>query len=656
MGDGDFSVSRLRVNLACRILWWVNGVCKMLRFTTLAALAIAASLSALAQAATDTEDRLDVVYVESLRPSEISKTVGAIISLPTDIRGNVNAVETLRAAPSVTVSRSGSLGGLTQVRIRGAEANHTLVTYEGIEISDPVNGSTDFGLLTALPVGRIDVLRGPASSIHGSDAIGGVVALRASESTSLVTANIEGGSFQTLNGGVAVNLSQAENTSLLLSVNGATTDGVDSAGLGGERDGSNALSAQITGKTSFANWDITGLALARRSQGQSDPDTDFDGLLNDADRETEADQHLVGLSLARDYGQLDHTITASHNTVDREDSAEGLYTGGSKGQRTKVSWSPSFDVLDDGAHRLTGLAEWEQETYKNISTNTLFGDPNQTADFTSQALAGEYRYSADALTLTASARQDFNDSQFDDATTWRVGGAYNILPSLRLRASGGEGVKNPTFTEIFGYTPASFTGNPNLKAENSIGWDIGVDHDFPIGGGDITLSVTYFEANLENEIYTAYNPDFSSTSRNRTEDSERSGIELTATGQFGRLGLNAQYTNLTSEGIGGVQEIRIPEETASLSGDWQLDAGALLPNARLSLAFDYVGETGDTDFGSFANVTLDSYTLASARFEIPFSEKGSLTIRGKNLFDEGSTDVFGYHAPGAGLYIGLTFR
>ncbi len=632
----------------------------MLRFTTLAALAAASSLTALAQAVerseTQSEDRQDVVYVEGLRPSDIADTTGAIITLPTDIRGNANAVETLRAAPSVTVSRSGSLGGLTQVRIRGAEANHTLVTYEGIEISDPVNGSTDFGLLTALPVGRIDVLRGPASSIHGSDAIGGVVALRASESDSLVAANIEAGTFQTYNGGVSVNLSQAENSSLLLSVNGSTTDGVDSAGLGGERDGSNALSAQITGKTTFANWDITGLALTRSNEGQSDPDTDFDGLLNNADRVTKTDQHLVGVRLARDYGQLDHSITASYNVVDRDDTADDQYTGGSKGQRAKLAWSPSFDILDDGAHRLTGLAEIEQEKYERIVVDTFFGDPNQSADFTSQALAGEYRYSADALTLTASVRQDFNDSQFDDATTWRVGGAFEVLPGLRLRASGGEGVKNPTFTELFGYTPASFTGNPDLQAENSIGWDIGVDHNFPIGGGDITLSATYFEANLENEIFTAYNPDFSSTARNRAEDSERSGVELTATSQFGGFGLNAQYTNLTSEGIGGVQEIRIPEETASLSGDWQLDDDAILPSARVSFAFDYVGEQGDTDFGTFASVALDAYTLASARFEIPFSEKGSLTLRGENLFDEGSTDVFGYHAPGAGVYIGLSFR
>ncbi|MGH1422165.1 MAG: TonB-dependent receptor plug domain-containing protein [Hyphomonas sp.] len=631
----------------------------MLRFTTLAALATASSLTALAQAAdlseTQAEDRQDVVFVEGLRPTAIDDTIGAIITVPTDVRSTINPVDSLRAAPGVSVSRSGSLGGLTQVRIRGAEANHTLTTYEGIEISDPVNGETDFGLISALPVGRIDVLRGPASSIHGSDAIGGVVALRASETDSLVSGHIEGGAFDTLNGSIAVNASPSDTSRLLVSVTGATTRGVDTSGLDAEKDGSDARSVQITGKTTLANWDISGLGLMRHSTSEFDSDTDFDGLLNNVDQETESNQNILGINAARDYGQLDHTLSASYNSVERENTANGAYTGETEGTRTKVSWSPSFDILNDGTHRLTGLTEWEREEYERQSTDTLFGDPNQSVDFTSQALAAEYRYSADALTLTASARQDFNDSQFDDATTWRVGGAYDVLPSLRVRATAGEAVKNPTFTELFGFFPASFIGNPNLEPESSLGWDIGVDHAFPLASGNVTLSATYFEADLENEIYTVFNPDFTSSPANRTTDSDRSGVEIAAAAEFGAFSLNAQYTNTTSEAA-GVDEIRVPEDTASLSADWSIEDVNQFGDGRLSIAFDYVGKQGDTDFGTFSAVTIDSYTLASARFELPFAERASFTVRGENLFDETSTDVFGYHAPGAGIYVGLTFR
>ena len=151
----------------------------ILRLTLLGASALAFNISA---ASAEEARLLDPVEVTGLRPVEADKATVSVSVLTEDIlvvRASPNPADQLRAVPGAAVSRSGSLGGLTQVRFRGAEANHTLVLFEGIEISDPVNGATDFGLLTALPVGRIEVLRGAASSIQGSDAIGGVVSINA---------------------------------------------------------------------------------------------------------------------------------------------------------------------------------------------------------------------------------------------------------------------------------------------------------------------------------------------------------------------------------------------------------------------------------------------------------------------------------------------
>ena len=140
----------------------------ILRLTLLGASALAFDFSA----ASAEEDRLlDPGEVTGLRPVEADKATVSVSVLTQDdlvVRASPNPADQLRAVPGAAVSRSGSLGGLTQVRFRGAEANHTLVLFEGIEISDPVNGATDFGLLTALPVGRIEVLRGASSSVHGA--------------------------------------------------------------------------------------------------------------------------------------------------------------------------------------------------------------------------------------------------------------------------------------------------------------------------------------------------------------------------------------------------------------------------------------------------------------------------------------------------------
>ena len=137
-------------------------------------------LSGTASAQTLAETRLDTVTVSGLRPVADDSLTEDVTVLDEDdlaIRATPFAVDQLRAAPGIGVSRSGSVGGLTQVRLRGAEGNHTLVFLDGIEFSDPVTGETDFGLLSGLDIARIEVLRGEQSSLYGSDAIGGVIAL-----------------------------------------------------------------------------------------------------------------------------------------------------------------------------------------------------------------------------------------------------------------------------------------------------------------------------------------------------------------------------------------------------------------------------------------------------------------------------------------------
>lgn len=615
----------------------------ILRLTLLGASALAFNFSV---ASADEARLLDPVEVTGLRPVEADQATVSVSVLTADelaVRASPNPADQLRSVPGAAVSRSGSLGGLTQVRFRGAEANHTLVLFEGIEISDPVNGDTDFGLLTALPVGRIEVLRGAASSVHGSDAIGGVVSIDAARAAG-VSGFAEGGSFGTRQGALGWSGDAFGGV-----ISGLTTDGVDAAGTGGEKDGSEALSGLLTGRFDLgADWSLSLVGLARRADSDFDTDTDFDGLLNDVDRRTEAEQRLVGAALAGTLGPMDHVVRASFNEVDRDNFADGDITDVAKGQRTKVSWSPSYAA---GAHRLTGLVDFERETYER--SDVQFGGATDADEaFESVSFAGEYRLAAGAFDLAASVRHDDNKSRFDDATTWRLGAGY-ALDSVggRVRASVGTGIKNPTFTELYGFFTGSFIGNPDLKPEESKGWEIGWEQ--AIGG--FSYSATYFDANLENEIYTAFNPDFTSTALNRAGESERSGVELAGRWQaLADLSFAGQATLFDSQDDTGADEIRVPEITASLSADWQVQPDGL----RLGLALDHVGEQGDFDFGPFPSrlVALEDYTLASLTAEYPLTERLAVTLRGENLLDETATDVFGYNGPGAGVFVGLKLR
>lgn len=596
--------------------------------------------------------RLETVSVAGLRPlteTDITTSVTVMDASDLAVRDNPYIADQLRAVPGVGVSRSGAAGALTQVRVRGAEANHTLVLIDGIEISDPTTGETDFGIMSGLNPARIEVARGEQSALYGSDAIGGVVNV-VSGNTPGARGLLEAGSNNTfrLNGAYGFDLDDAD---LQIGFANVSSDGVDTSGLGGEKDGYENTSVIISGGGQMENgWNARMLARYGIGEVQTDPDSDFDGRLDDADRQTDSSQFTLGTSLSGDALGLNHALRASYNQVERENFADGASQTIADADRTKLAYSPSIDMETSSASlTFSGLVDWEQENY--VARDTEFsGFTNQDQTFETLGLAGEVQADFDRLILTASARHDDNDGQFDDASTWRVGGAYRFDFGGKLRASAGTGVKNPTFTELFGFFPGSFIGNPDLKPEQSTSWEIGWDQAY----NDVSWSLTYFEAQLEDEIYTAFNPDWTSTARNRTGESERSGIEAAARWAFSdALAFSGAVSNITSQSDSGSDEIRVPEWTGSLAMNWQSQSK---DGFQAGLALDYVGEQQDTDFGTFANTALGAYTLVSATAEYPVTDSVSLTLRGENLADATVTDVFGYNGPGATALIGIRIR
>ena len=604
--------------------------------------------------ADDTELRQDPVAVPGLRPvapENLTVSTTVLDAEDLELRAAPYLADQFRQVPGVSVSRSGAAGGLTQLRMRGAEANHTLFLIDGIEISDPTTGETDFGLFSGLYPERIEVLRGEQSGIYGSDAIGGVVNVITGDTLG-ARGLLEYGSFDTwrLDGAYGFDFQTGDLTLALADV---ITEGVDTSGTGGETDGSQNYSALLTGGLELgADWEARGLLRYGYGEVETDPDLDFDGRLDDGDRETESTQWTLGGLLSGEAFRLDHEFRLSHNTVERENFAHGASANRSDGERTEISWSPSRAFQSGGAEiTLTGLIDYEIEEYSARDTE-LGGATNQDERFETLGLAGEARLASGPVSLSANVRFDGNDGRFEDATTGRIGAAYKLGRGGRLRASVGTGVKNPTFTELFGFFPGSFIGNPDLVAERSTSWEIGWDGAL----GPLSLSATYFAAELEDEIFTAFNPDFTSTAQNRTGESERAGFEIAAAWQAtDALSLSGQASFIDSEADDGNDEIRVPSETASLAVDYRPDSWR---GGRLGLAFDYVGEQDDFDFGAVpaARVTLDSYVLASATAEWPVTERIALTLRGENLFDETVTDVFGFNGPGAGVYIGVRLR
>ena len=570
--------------------------------------------------------------------------------------------DALREIPGVSVSRSGGLGSLTDVRIRGAENNHTLVLIDGIEANDPAISAFDFSNLLNVEVERIEILRGPQSALWGSDAIGGVINIitKRGDGPARITAGAEGGSFGT---GQA-NLSLSGSNEKLHYNLGATflhSDGFSISPLGSEKDGYRNLT--LSAKTGYTvshalSFDVSGRYID--SQAETDPQdfefpaTPTNGLVIEGDDESESGQFYGRaqgtLSLAE--GTWEHIAGIALTDTDSDFFTNGERTSGFEGQKLKIDYQTNYYLNVDGAEHIFTLAlEQEDEDFSQRGA-TPDAPRNQDQSITTRSVVGQYGLDlAQGLSLTAALRYDDNE-RFDDATTWRLTGAYALADSgTRLHASYGTGIKNPTFTELFGFFPGSFVGNPDLQPEEARSWDFGIERSFM--DDHWLIDLTYFQGRFEDEIVTTFdNETFLSSVENALGTSHRKGIEISFKGRvYERLSLLGSYSYVDSEDPDDEPELRRPRHSASLNLDYRF----INDRARLNLGIQYTGEQDDFFFGTFpaTRVTLDDYTLLNLSGSYQLNDRIKLFGRVDNLLDEDYQEVFGYATQGIGAYVGL---
>ena len=577
--------------------------------------------------------------IGSLNENELTAPASVITESEIAARGQQYISDLLRSLPGVAVNSSGPAGGLTQIRVRGSEANHVLVLIDGVEVANPSSGEFDFSGLRAEDVVRIETLRGEQSALYGSDAIGGVINIitRAGSTQQGWRASVEAGSRETIEGQISAVIPVGK-AALSINGNAFNTGGYDISGLGGEDDGSQSRSINL----GLNNIELGGLKLSAkygnsRLETEFDEDSDFDGRLNDTNSETTVQTETARIDARFDLAGFSHLITG--HMVETDTDTQAGFSTRSNGARQGANWAAEKEFGDSS---FTALAEIEREEYSIIPN---FTEADAEPDNLTYAFAGDYRYNAGPISLSASARYDINDL-FQDATTWRIGGGYAFEDfGGRLRASIGTGIKNPSLIELFGFFPASnFTGNRDLQPEESLGFSLGYEQEI----GDLNLSIDYFRSELEDEITTIFNPDFTSTVINLESDSTRQGVELEA-----RWDISEQFfargsaTFLDSE-QDDVEEIRRPDFIASATVTYH-------PIEALSLtaSLDHNGSQLDTDFGTFQNVTLDAYTLIGLNAAYDVDDHFTLTLRGDNLLDEEYQEVFGFASPGRAVYAGL---
>ncbi|WP_235931326.1 TonB-dependent receptor plug domain-containing protein [Paracoccus xiamenensis] len=565
-------------------------------------------------------------------------------------RGVSTVEQALRQVPGVSVAASGESNA--QIRIRGAEGNHTLVLIDGVRASA---GDQEYFLsgLSLANVDRIEVLRGPQSVFFGADASAGVVNIITHKggAGTEASATVEAGDGWAASAHVST---RGERGGIALNAAAREDDGYDvSAGDGGDDDGLNRESLQLSGDYALTDDIRAGAMLRRATEGYDFDAINFaptsarDYLVDSnghADREEKAGQ--IWLEADMLDGRLSNRLSYDQTRYEFDDH---LWTQAEA--RTDIWKFRSIYGIDGRVAEASQTVAFGLEQRKD--ENSIASEKRRR----SNSAVLEYRGAfANGLDVQFGLRHDNNDV-FNDATTWSLGLSYQMPNApLRLHASAGTGVVNPDYSELFGGW--GYVGNPNLRPEENRGFDMGVEAT--LLDGRAVVDLTYFHEDLEDEItFSGTTLPDGTNYYNQDGTSKRRGVEIAASLQAtDDLRFGANYTYLHAKDPDGSVEIRRPRHQLGLNAAWTFAEG------RGTLSGDVIYASGsyDEEFWNYDPATgvpkteLPSYTVVNAAAGYDLTDKVRLTGRVVNLFDEDYSDVWGYSARGRTAYVGLAAK
>ena len=588
--------------------------------------------------------------------------VGSSVTIVTrqqiDDSGQNTVVEVLRTVPGLDIAQAGGPGRQSSVFLRGANSNQTKVMLDGVWLNDPTaNRAFDLSNLTVDNIERIEVLRGPQSTLYGSDAIGGVINIitRRGSGPARMSYSTQGGSFDTSNQ-VATLSGGTDRTYYSFSGSYFDTNGFSAAESGTERDGfRNGTTSGRAGAVLSEQLDVD--VVFRYTDSDSkfdsysfDPVTGaslpVDGLANTA--RSESFYARTQLRMVSMDGVLEQKVGFNYTNINRDSLTPGLNSY-FNGDVRMVDWQANLNVLDRDQVQdiLTAGAMYLQEDA--LTSNTFAPLPSDRSLFNRAVYLQNTMTLFDQWTVTAGTRWD-HFSRSGDANTYRVTSRYQIPDDgVALHGSIGTGFRAPSINELYG-----FAGNPNLRPETSRGWDCGLEHRF--ADDRLVVDATYFRNDYDDLIvFVLTNPPFTGELFN-IADARTHGVELTGTWTLDECTqLTAAYTRCDSRGIdpnSGVETtlLRRPRDKFSII----VNRAVCGQRGNLNLTLRYVGSRTDVPpiYGD-PPIELDHYMVANAGFWFDIRDNVRLIGRIDNLFDEDYQEINGFQTAGLSAYVGM---
>jgi len=631
------------------------GLCASVSFA-----AFALSGSAFAQQSASPDIALPTVVVSATgvpTPAEqIANSVTLITSQDLEAQQRRTFPDALATVPGLNIVQGGGPGSQTSIFMRGTNSNHVKVLIDGIDVTDPSNANNafDFGQLLTGDIERIEVLRGPQSGLYGSDAIGGVISVitKKGEGPFKANAAIEGGSFGTLNQKLgfsgaqsifnyAVTLNHFRSTETpvtplrsLLPGTRRNNDIYDNLTLSTKlgADINEHLAVNYVGRYMRSRLDFTGDAFDLNTFNYYPSQTQSTQAVHAFYTRGEIKTMFFDNRLTN-YAGVNYSDTWNWNKSADPDATIN------NGQRLKYDWrsviaaAPELTLIFGADHQTDRL--WQ---------NAPFTDARQ---YNTGVYAEWQSNIGDRFFLAANARFDHN-VPFGDRGTYRVAPAF-IVPETetKLKASFGTGFKAPTLSQLYVSYPAFFFfGNPDLKPETSVGYDIGFEQ--PLLDNRLRFGATYFHntiANLINSTFTSWE----NIGQAKTWGTE-SFISLAVTDT---LSLRADYTYTRAVDERTRLDLqRRPRHKGSFTVLWKPYEPLLLSATVLSVS-DWIDNYDRNNPNPAPNGKAPGYTVVNLAANYKVDKNVDLFARVDNLFNLRYENPLGFQRPGLGAYGGM---
>ena len=578
----------------------------------------------------------DAVIVTATRTSQTANEALASVTVITrkDMeRSQAHSVpELLRDVAGIDVARQGGDGKLTSVFLRGTNSNQVLVLVDGVKIGNATSGTVAWEFLPLDEIERIEIVRGPRSSLYGSEAVGGVIQIftRRGTTTTQPRASVTAGSHSFND--TAIGVSGAyQGTRYNVSTSRLATHGINATqpAIGfnePDRDGyhNNAYSLQLDQHlTEQVDLGINGL----RASGNTEYDS-FPGFNN----EDHFTQEVAGAKLRFEpFQEWISTIALGYSLDDRNSfrtdgpsTPEQFMT-----TRRSASWQNDVSI---GTQQLLTLGYDRSEDHVT-STTTYTRTSRET-----HGLFGQYQLGFGAQDLDLGYRRDHNQ-QFGNHDTGNIAWGIKLDEKLRFYASYGTAFHAPTFNDLY-YSSPFFQGNPNLQPEESNSSELGLKGR----NGQLGWQVSAYRTDVSNLI--AY--DAATNTVQNVNKARIDGIEAEANTTINDWHLNGALTLTNPRDVAtGNLLARRSRQSAHFAVDRHLG------NLDVGMETIAVGRSYDD---ASNNVPIAGYGLLNLRARYRLARDWQVQGRVENLFDKDYQTVANYNSPGRSYFMGVSYE